>query len=175
MNKADLRVIKTRETMHNALIDLLHEKSFNDLTAKDVIAKARVNRTTFYRYYSGLVSLVDEVIADFKADFATFLADENCQTEKSFQAFLSNRHTISALWKIQSRRYDLYDDMHKMLRVVFNDELVKHKSVGNSVHYQAFICASMCMESLRYAILYDEDLTFKKTHEDIKMLADLIW
>ncbi len=28
MNKADLRVIKTRETMHNALIDLLHEKSF---------------------------------------------------------------------------------------------------------------------------------------------------
>lgn len=174
MNKTDLRVIKTRETMHRALIDLLHEKPFDDISAKDVIAKARVNRTTFYRYYSGLVSLVDEVIADFKAEFATFIANENCQTEQAFGDFLGNRHTISALWNIKSHRHDLYDDMHKMLRVVFNDELIKHKSAGNCVHYQAFICASLCMESLRYAIIYDEDLTFEKTHEDIKMLADLI-
>lgn len=173
MNKTDLRVIKTRETMHQALIDLLHEKPFDEIRAKDVIEKARVNRTTFYRYYSGLVSLIDEVIADVKQEFAQMLANEHCQTEQVFQDFLNSRHKISALWKIQSRRYALYDDMHQMLRAAFLDELVKQKTAGHSVHYQAFMCASLCMESLRYAILYDETMSLKQTSEDIKILAQM--
>lgn len=174
MNKTDLRVIKTRDTMHHALIELLHEKPFDEISTKDVIAKARVNRTTFYRYYSGLVSLIDEVISEFKDNFAKLLANENCQTEQIFQDFLRSRHTIAALWKIQSRRYGLYDDMHQMLRVAFTDELVKQKKVGHSVHYQAFICASLCMESLRYAILYNENMTLQHTRDDIKMLAGFL-
>lgn len=173
MNKTDLRVIKTRETMHRALIDLLHEKPFNEITAKDVIEKARVNRTTFYRYYSGLVSLIDEVFFDFKQKFADLLANEYCQTEQVFQDFLNSRHTISALWKIQSRRYGLYDDMHKMLRVAFADELVKQNMVGHSLHYQSFICASLCMESLRYAILHNETMSLKQSIDDIKSLTGL--
>ena len=173
MNKTDLRVIKTKETMHNALIELLHEKPFDEISAKDVIEKARVNRTTFYRYYSGLVSLIDEVIGDVKHEFAQMLANENCQTEQVFADFLNSRHKISALWKIHSRRYALYDDMHQMLRTAFLDELVKNKMAGHSVHYQAFMCASVCMESLRYAILYNEPMSLKQTSEDIKMLASL--
>ncbi len=169
MNKTDLRVVKTRETMHNALIELLYEKPFDEISAKDVIEKARVNRTTFYRYYSGLVSLVDEVISGTKHEFARMLANENCQTEQVFQDFLNSRHKISALWKIQSRRYALYDDMHQMLRTAFADELIKQKMAGHSVHYQAFMCASLCMESLRYAVLYNETMSLKQVKADIQV------
>lgn len=170
MNKTDLRVVKTKETMHNALIELLHEKPFDEISAKDVIEKARVNRTTFYRYYSGMVSLVDEVIAGVKQEFARMLANENCQTEQVFQDFLNSRHKISALWEIHSRRYALYDDMHQMLRTAFADELVKQKTAGHSVHYQAFMCAGLCMETLRYAILYDKPMNLKTTIDDLKTM-----
>lgn len=173
MNKTDLRVIKTKEAMHNALIELLHNKPFNEISAKDVIEKARVNRTTFYRYYSGLVSLIDEVIFDVKHEFAQMLANENCHTEQVFQDFLNSRHKISALWKIQSRRYALYDDMHQMLRTAFADELVRQKMAGHSLHYQAFMCASLCMESLRYAVLYNEPMSLKQVREDIQVLAEV--
>lgn len=49
--KQDLRIIKTREAIKEAFIQLVAEKGFESLTIKDITGKARINRGTFYAHY----------------------------------------------------------------------------------------------------------------------------
>ena len=74
MNNTDLRIIKTRRTIQNALIDLLEQKSYEDINVQDIVTAALVNRTTFYRHYASKSELADEMIQSFKAYYAERLA-----------------------------------------------------------------------------------------------------
>ena len=49
--KQDLRVVKTREAIQNAFVQLIEEKGFEAMTIKDITEKARINRGTFYAHY----------------------------------------------------------------------------------------------------------------------------
>lgn len=49
--KQDLRIVKTREAIKEAFIELIEEKGFDALTIKDITEKARINRGTFYAHY----------------------------------------------------------------------------------------------------------------------------
>ncbi len=47
----DLRVIRTKESIRNALVELIEAKGFEAITVKDIALKARINRGTFYAHY----------------------------------------------------------------------------------------------------------------------------
>ncbi len=49
-----------QEAMKKALIELLQTRSFNDITVKELCAKAFVARSTFYAYYQN----IDEILAE---------------------------------------------------------------------------------------------------------------
>ena len=49
--KQDLRIVKTREAIKEAFIELIEEKGFEAITIKDITEKARINRGTFYAHY----------------------------------------------------------------------------------------------------------------------------
>ena len=59
--KPDKRVPATKRAIHNAFVKLVGEKDFNDITIKDIADKAGINRKTFYYYYAGIHSLIDEI------------------------------------------------------------------------------------------------------------------
>ena len=50
--RVDLRVIKTREAIEGAFIQLLRDKPFERITVQNILDKARVNRKTFYKHYA---------------------------------------------------------------------------------------------------------------------------
>ena len=72
--KTDLRVVKTHQAIRGALVSLLKTKPFADIAAQEIYAAALVNRTTFYKYYSGKRDLAAKMIADFKQQYAASLA-----------------------------------------------------------------------------------------------------
>lgn len=47
----DPRVRRTRQLLRNALIELIQEKGYNDVTVKDITERATLNRATFYLHY----------------------------------------------------------------------------------------------------------------------------
>ena len=47
-NKTDLRIIKTNNTLYEALILLLKDKTFEEIKVSDICSKALVNRSTIY-------------------------------------------------------------------------------------------------------------------------------
>ena len=48
---ADRRVRRTRGILHRALAALIHEKPFDDIAVKEILARADVGRTTFYAHF----------------------------------------------------------------------------------------------------------------------------
>jgi Transcriptional regulator len=64
-DKMDRRVLKTKRSIHNAFAKLLTKKLVNDITVTDIANEADINRKTFYRYYSGIYDLIDDIEEKF--------------------------------------------------------------------------------------------------------------
>lgn len=45
----DLRIIRTRESIREALVELIEEKGFEAITVKDITMRAKINRGTLSR------------------------------------------------------------------------------------------------------------------------------
>lgn len=58
-NNMDLRVIRTKEAIRNALVELMEEKGFEAITVKDITTKAKINRGTFYAHYQDKFDLME--------------------------------------------------------------------------------------------------------------------
>lgn len=64
-NYLDLRVIKTKEAIQDAFFDLSEEKSFEEITVKEITTKAKVNRGTFYAHYEDKYDLLNSYREEF--------------------------------------------------------------------------------------------------------------
>ena len=60
----DLRVVKTKRLIKGAFIDLVEEKGFDNVTVKDICAKALINRNTFYLHYYDKVDLLNKIASE---------------------------------------------------------------------------------------------------------------
>lgn len=47
----DRRVVRTRQVLGAALVDLMHTRKFDDITVQQVLDRARVGRATFYTHF----------------------------------------------------------------------------------------------------------------------------
>lgn len=61
-NPDDPRVKRTRHLLQQAMMDLLHTKSFPSITVQDIAEHATVNRATFYAHFEDKYDLMDSVI-----------------------------------------------------------------------------------------------------------------
>jgi len=70
--KEDLRVRRTRKRIQEALIELTVEKGYNRITVQDIVERAVINRSTFYRHYLDkddlLSKYMDEVTGEIFQD-----------------------------------------------------------------------------------------------------------
>lgn len=59
------RIRLTKRLLKDALIECLNEKRIEDITVKELSAKAGINRSTFYLHYDNQLSLLKDVEQDF--------------------------------------------------------------------------------------------------------------
>jgi len=71
--KIDRRIRRTRDTLGGALVRLMHEKPFDNITVQDVLDRAGVSRTTFYTHYRDKDDLFLSDVEDFFELMSTFL------------------------------------------------------------------------------------------------------
>jgi AcrR family transcriptional regulator len=62
MSKVDRRILKTQEALKKAIIELMAEKSFDDITIQDLSDRANVSRGTIYLHYLDKYDLLDKLI-----------------------------------------------------------------------------------------------------------------
>ncbi|AIQ51450.1 TetR/AcrR family transcriptional regulator [Paenibacillus sp. FSL R7-0331] len=62
MAKVDRRIIKTQEALKKAVLELMGEKSFDEITIQDIADRANLNRGTIYLHYQDKYDLLDKLI-----------------------------------------------------------------------------------------------------------------
>ncbi len=107
--KTDLRVIKTKKAIRNAFAELLSEKDIQKITIKDIADTAVINRKTFYNYYAGVYSVVDEIENEIIMAFNDALRDVD------FRQLLHEPYEIfKKLTSIINSDLDFYSHLMKM-------------------------------------------------------------
>ncbi|WP_091164480.1 TetR/AcrR family transcriptional regulator [Paenibacillus sp. 1_12] len=64
MAKVDRRILKTKEALKKAVIELMSEKNFDDITIQDLSDRANVSRGTIYLHYLDKFDLLDNLIGE---------------------------------------------------------------------------------------------------------------
>lgn len=114
MGKQDKRNLQTESQIEMALVDLMHEKSFNDINVTDLSRKAGIGRGTFYIHYLDKVDLLNKLekrlLTEIREvlytvipeEFKSF-SDNNNNTQpsdlviKTLDYFYQNAKTFAAL------------------------------------------------------------------------------
>ena len=60
----DLRVQRTRQSIRNALLELVNETDFESITIQQIADKAMINRVTFYKHYQDKYDLMERMMRD---------------------------------------------------------------------------------------------------------------
>lgn len=64
INSHDRRVQRTRVLLHGALASLIHEKPYEGIVVKEILARANVGRSTFYTHFRDKQDLLEASIRD---------------------------------------------------------------------------------------------------------------
>lgn len=72
---ADLRKVKTKALILNALIELLKEKSIHCITITDICTKAQINRSTFYSHYEHINIFLDQTMTEIAQGLTSAVSD----------------------------------------------------------------------------------------------------
>ncbi len=86
----DLRVEKTIDAIQTTFKEMLLEMDFNDITVKELCARARINKKTFYRYYPAIEYLLAEMQQSYSQPYIEMVKDLKYprDTDKITRAFL---------------------------------------------------------------------------------------
>ena len=164
----DLRVVKTHKAIREAFIMLLSEQEYNDITIQAILNRAKVNRATFYKYYSSKGDLAGQMIDDFKQEVSQLFQDRLNADSQMLQMIMENhsqklferRQQMLALWKIRTQHHNLYHDMFLMGKQNFIELAKKQKATdyltAAAIDYQATMMATIFMASFKY--YFEKDL-----------------
>ncbi len=104
-NQYERRIRHTKEEIHKALIELLHDKTMQNITIWELCARAGINRSTFYKYYGSqydvLTEMGDEFLDDISRQLSGTSPDNRPKVERQvtqcFQSISEQRQLVLVL------------------------------------------------------------------------------
>ena len=65
----DIRIQNTKRKLTNTLLVLVEKKMIKDITVLELCKEAKINRTTFYKYYKDIDDLVLKIEESLLTEF----------------------------------------------------------------------------------------------------------
>lgn len=65
----DIRIYKTKLAIERALIELLKQNDFKDITIKKICDQSLIGRSTFYSHYLDKYDLLEKIVKQYASDF----------------------------------------------------------------------------------------------------------
>ena len=76
MNNQDVRVVKSKKAIRDALFAILAYKPINKITVKEIADEAGINRKTFYAHYDTIEDIINEMENELVMNIDSYL--KNC-------------------------------------------------------------------------------------------------
>lgn len=116
-NQLDMRVIKTRRAIKEALLSLMAERDLSQITIKDVADRALISKKTFLAHYNNVFAVVDEIQDCALASIKDVIGGGTL----SFSA----EHVREALTKIRMLATDTSSELGCLLNSRVHDQLIE--------------------------------------------------
>ena len=109
--KTDRRILRTRERLGDALIALMHERNFDDITVTNVLDRAGVSRSTFYVHYCDKDDLFLSDVEDFLEHVSNALKRQGANPKRllpvqEFFAHIRNARKLYAAFVKSGKIHD---------------------------------------------------------------------
>lgn len=177
--KVDLRIVKTRVNIKNTFIELLSEKEFNEITIQNILDKALINRSTFYKHYSDKYELAEQLVDEVLKNATLFINErfndkkENDLFSTIYKAYFhlyDQRKTVLALWKIKTNTIHLYDDIEDVLKKNFMQYLILHNNFEDCslLDYYSTLYSSLVLTTLKWILTSGNKSDIKKILEQAR-------
>lgn len=110
MTKVDRRVLKSQEAIKKAILELMAEKNFDDITIRDISDRANVNRGTIYLHYTDKYDLLDKIIEEHISNLRELCQSASEMTFKEgnyiwFEYFADNHLFFSTMLNTKSAAF----------------------------------------------------------------------
>lgn len=176
MFETDLRVIKTLENIDISLLKNLNYLSFNKITVDLICKHAKINRSTFYKYYKDKYDLLNKFIDKNLKEFTDNLNTEfinaspsnvedlnyNIQFKKLLIMFSKNKEIYKTLWTASIDR-KVYKEMTLLIQNAILENLYSNFNINPSkkecVLLFANLLASNVMTVANWYILNDNHIS----------------
>lgn len=127
---SDVRVLKTKENIHNAFFVLLEKDRYHQLTVDQICRESRCSRSTFYMYYENKEGLLSEIIDEQVSIFEKYV-EERFTYKGNFpdilrkiieEIIIPNQFQLNLLFNIRDTEKNLPDELKKLYTVLFKKQ-----------------------------------------------------
>lgn len=110
MTKVDRRILKSQEAIKKAILELMIEKNFDNITIRDISDRANVSRGTLYLHYMDKYDLLDKIIEEHISNLRELCHSASEMTFKEgnyvwFEYFADNHLFFSTMLNTKSAAY----------------------------------------------------------------------
>ncbi|MGQ8819898.1 TetR/AcrR family transcriptional regulator [Bibersteinia trehalosi] len=175
MKKEDPRITRTRKVIHDTFLALLEEKNYDEITVQDILDKAGINRSTFYKHYLNKDALASHIIERLKADVIIPILEQRFSSPtmefalKVAPIINEYRKTIRLLWQIETRRINLKQDMQKIIRQKYLENQAASSPLSEEdARFQGQFFAIISIGMLEYVLMNDKPLDPQKTQTNLQ-------
>lgn len=168
----DIRIIKTKSSIKSAYITLLEKMPLEKISIRELCDTARINKTTFYKYYDNLQALSDALEKEAVADILTPYCSEH--------DFLDNPEEFLKNFPLTD---DMTDDIYCLFRNrpnAFFDTIKEYligRYVRNNMTAEQKISLYFAICGIPASFIYLEDnsnISLQEARETIGSLTGLI-
>lgn len=110
MTKIDRRIVKSQEAIKKAILELMVEKNFEEITIRDISDRANLNRGTIYLHYMDKYDLLDKIVEEHISNLRELCHSAADMTFKEgnyvwFDYFANNHLFFSIMLNTKSAAY----------------------------------------------------------------------
>ena len=104
--KQDRRVRKSKDSLKNSLIELIQSKSVNNITVKELVIKADLNRSTFYNYYCDIPDMLKKLEEELYTEFLYTIERHIYKCDKNIDISEGTHEFIEDMCNVIKDNYD---------------------------------------------------------------------
>ena len=150
MYDGDRRVVRTRRLLKEALLDLIGEKGYEEITIRDITDRADIGYATFFRHYEGKDDLMLEIFSEIVEELES-LPDKHAENYFEQEGYLLFQHVKDnlALYRgiLDSHKFT------KQLRERMSEMVQYHLSHHNDQGYNHIIPLEIAANHMLSSIL----------------------
>ena len=170
--KEDLRVRKTKANLYKSLLQLMEERTFEEIKVIDICKTSMINRSTFYDHFNDKYELLASLIEDLKEEIAehlnvkketTSIKEYYLELIKLLSEYIEknlNRYSSIAIIKKNNNSiaFDMmFDASLETVKKTLNDEYDNTSNIPNDVIALFYVSAvtKVCTELLKDSNNFD--------------------